>query len=281
MTNTYGSIALQTWLPRFFADYQASKTPVPKPLAKPRLDTWLPGFFADYQACRTHLHAHANKPEPKSFQIDAVKLNNWLAGLTHPMEDMRRGALQFDPWQVAGLGRDEVRNSAVLAWLFNPKGSHGLGDTPMRGLLEDLRRFDCRFPSRCGRFCRVRVESNPDGDRGNRVDIEIDDADFYVLIEVKLGAPEGEDQLQRYGNISQQLAGARPWALIFLTPRGLKSNTAGHHVGRVLPLSWRQLAFSVSQSIKASSANTLTKRGPARHMAEQAVQRFLKQMRTF
>ncbi len=277
MTNAHGSIALQTWLPRFFSDYQACKTPTPRP----KLEIWLPGFFADYQAYRTPLVPDVKKPALKSFQIDAVKLNNWLAGLAQPMEHMRRGAFQFDPWQVAGLGRDEVRNSAVLAWLLNPKGSHGLGDTPMRGLLEDLQRFDGRFPSRCSCFCRVRVESNPDGDCGNRVDIEIDDADFYVLIEAKLDAREGEDQIQRYGNISQQLACARPWALVFLTPRGLKSNTAGHHGEHVLPLSWRQLAFSVAQSIKISSADTLMKRGPARHMAEQAVQRFLKQMRTF
>ena len=254
MTSTLGSVELQTWLQR---------------------------FFADYQACRTPPLVHTSKPEPKSLQVDTTKLADWFADMAQPMVDARRGAFQFDPWQVAGLGRDEVRNSAVLAWLLNPKGSHGLGDAAMLGLLADLRRFDGRFPSSCSRHCRVRVESNPDGDRGNRVDIEIDDVHFYALIEVKLGAPEGENQLRRYGDMSHQLAGARPWALVFLTPGGVKSNTAGDHADRVLPMSWTQLAFSLRQSVKASSAGTLNTRGPTRHMAEQSIQRFLKQMRTF
>lgn len=248
---------------------------------KPPLEDWLPGFFTAYRSCRTPPVTQPNKPEPAPLQIDAAKLAHWLADMAQPMADARRGAFQFDPWQVAGLGRDEVRNSAVLAWLLNPSGSHGLGDAAMLGLLDDLRRFDSRFPTSCSRFCRVRVESNPDGDRGNRVDIEIDDAHFYALIEVKLGAPEGEDQLKRYGDMSHQLAGVRPWALVFLTPGGVKSNTAGHHADRVLPLSWRQLAFSLTQSVNTTCAGYASSRGPARHMAEQAVQRFLKQMRNF
>lgn len=253
MANTQGSIELQAWLPRFFADYQACKTPL-----------------------RTH------KPEHKSFQMDVSKLGNWFAAVAQPMVDARRGAFQFDPWNVAGLGRDEVRNSAVLAWLLNPKGSHGLGDAALLGLLEKLRNFDSRFPSGCSRFCRVRAESNPDGDNGNRVDIEIDDAHFYVLIEVKIGAPEGEDQLRRYGDMSRELAGERPWALVFLTPKGVNSNTAGPHADCVLPISWRQLAFSVAQSVKASSAGALNHAGGSgRKLAERAVGRFLRKMRSF
>lgn len=245
------------------------------------LQTWLPRFFTDYQACRPPPIAHIDEPVPKSFQIDVAKLTQWLADLQQPMIDARKGAFHFDPWEVAGLRRDEVRNSAVLAWLLNPKGSHGMGDVAMRGLLGDLNNFDSSFPAACSRFCRVRIESNPDGDSGNRVDIEVDDANFFVLIEVKIGAPEGVDQLKRYGDIAKQLAGTRPWALVFLTPQGMKSNTAGVHVNRVLPMSWRQLSHSVAQSVKGSTSGALNTSGPARHMAEQAVQRFLKQMRTF
>lgn len=279
MTSTHGSVELQTWLPRFFADYQnCRKQPM---VTKPKLETWLPSFFESYRVCRTPPTEQADRSEFNPIQIDAAKLSEWLNGMAQPLADARRGAFHFDPWQVAGLGKDEVRNSAVLAWLLNPRGSHGLGDVAMLGLLDDLRRFDNRFPTSCSRFCRVRVESNPDGDRGNRVDIEIDDVHFYALIEVKLGAPEGEDQLKRYGDMSHQLAGMRPWALVFLTPRGAKSNTAGHHAGRVLSISWQQLALSVSQSLKAATANTLNSHGPARHMAKQAVQRFLKHIRNF
>ena len=279
MASTQGSIELQSWLPRFFADYQARRR---QPMApKPQLEEWLPGFFTAYRCCRTPPVAQPDKPEPAPLQIDAAKLVHWFADMAQPIADARRGAFQFDPWEVAGLRRDEVRNSAVLAWLLNPRGSHGLDDAAMRGLLEDLKRFNSDFPESCSRFCRVRVESNPDGDRGNRVDIEIDDANFYVIIEVKIDATEGKMQMERYGDIAMQLAGRRPWALVFLTPYGGESCEAGKHKDRVLPMSWHQLAFSVAQSVKTSCPDPLSTRGPARHMAEQAIQRFLKQMRNF
>ncbi len=279
MQNAHGLIALQAWLPRFFADYQDCRKPPMITKPKPKLETWLPSFFESYRVCRTPPAEQPDRPEFKLIQIDAAKLSEWLNSMAQPMADARRGAFQFDPWEVAGLRRDEVRNSAVLAWLLNPRGSHGLGDAAMLGLLKDLKHFDSDFPEKCSRFCRVRVESNPDGDRGNRVDIEIDDTCFYVVIEVKIGAQEREGKLESYCNISKQVAGERPWALVFLTPRGMDSEPAGQHADRVLPLSWQQLAFSVTQSVKTSCPDPLSTRGPARHMAEQAVQRFLKQMR--
>lgn len=255
MANTHESLELQTWLPRFFQEFQ------------------------DYQVCRSPLPAH--EPEPEPLKVDVSQLSNWFDAMARLMVQTRRAAFEFDPWEIAGLGKDEVRNSAVLAWLLNPKGSHGLGDAGLLGLLEELRNFDSRFPSSCSPFCRVRLESNPDGDNSNRIDIEIDDADFYVLIEVKIGACEGKDQLKRYGDISKQLAGNRPWTLVFLTPRGLKSTTAGSHVDSVLPISWRQLAFSIGQSIKASSVGKSHTSGITRKLAEQAVQQFLKKMKKF
>src|SRR4051794_35670092 len=41
---------------------------------------------------------------------------------------------------VLRLGRDEVRNCRVLAWLFDPLGAHGLGDRFLRAFLETLNR---------------------------------------------------------------------------------------------------------------------------------------------
>ncbi len=277
MTKTYQSIELQAWLPSFLADYQNCKKSLQT--KKSELQTWLPQFFADYHACRTPLLE--KPPELKSFKVDASELNSWFAAIAQPMVDARKGAFQFDPWEVAGLGKDEVRNSAVLGWLLNPKGSHGLGDTALIGLLGELRGFDSSFPVGCSPLCRVRVESNPDGNRASRIDIEIDDANFYVLIEVKIGACEGKEQLQRYGDISKKLAGSRPWALVFLTPGGSRSNTAGTHIDHVFPISWRRLAISMKKSIVFLSAAASPLAGPRQVSAEQAVQRFLKKMRNF
>ncbi len=48
--------------------------------------------------------------------------------------------------------------------------------------------------------------------------------------------------MERYGGIAEKQAGRRPWAMVFLSPRGGKSTTAGRHEARIVPLSWAALA---------------------------------------
>lgn len=44
-------------------------------------------------------------------------------------------------------------------------------------------------------YCRVRVETNPTGDNTNRVDVEINADNFFLLIEVKIDAYEQPEQI--------------------------------------------------------------------------------------
>jgi hypothetical protein len=217
----------------------------------------------------------------KPSQIDCESLANWFEGMKQPLDDARHGAFHCDPWAVAGLGRDEVRNSAVLAWLLNPRGSHGLGVSALHGLLQELEHFDCKFPTTTGRYCNVRVEVNPDGELGNRVDIELDAENFYLIIEAKINAPEGDKQLSKYGDLALQRARNRPWALVFLTPDGRQSESADKHIAKVLPLSWDKISYAVEQSVKSSFRADSRTKGASRQMAEKAVQRFLKRVRCF
>lgn len=271
MENNQGT-TLASRLDVFFQEYKASQMKQPPDA----LAAWLPGFLEAYRAHRPAPVKRAEKPSQPC--IDATKLETWLLQMRQPIMDARRGAFNFDPWEVAGLKRNEVRNSAVLAWLLNPRGSHGLGDMALRGLLTEVRKFEPSFPEQSGKSCRVRVESNPDGESNNRIDIEIDDSQFYLIIEVKIDAPEGTQQMERYGKIAEVVAGQRPWALVFLTPKGRASQTAGSY--RVFQMTWWQLAVQIAHVIK-SNTTTPARKGPDRHMAERAVLRFLKQMQTF
>jgi len=105
------------------------------------------------------------------------------------------------------------------------------------------------FPFEPDASCIVRTEANPDGDFSNRVDIEIDSKSFYLIIEVKINAPERDNQIEDYGKIAELQAGQRPWAILFLTPKGKPPKTAGHYnQGKILPISWRELAAAIQQN---------------------------------
>ena len=124
-------------------------------------------------------------------QVDQIKteasppdyrlLSNWLSSMRLPLDDVQSSAWNFDPWEVAGLGRDEVRNTSVLAWLLNPRGSHGMGSAVLQHLLSHINKQKSHFPHSAGNFCNVRTEISPNGDLSDRLDIEIDASNFYMM----------------------------------------------------------------------------------------------------
>lgn len=248
------------------------------------LSAWLPEFFTRYASCRSRLPA----PAPKPSAISANDLAAFFANLANPLATARQGAFHFDPWEVVGLGRDEVRNVGVLAWLLNPQGSHGMGCAAMKWLLTAVNRnfvaiFGANFATEPGQFCRVRTEINPNGEISDRVDIEIDAERFYLIIEAKIDAPEQAGQLERYCRLAEARAGQRQWLVIFLTPEGRKPNSAGQYEnsGKVLPLSWRRLAAVLEQSIAKPRTSSVTGVTSPRLAAEFSAQRFLKKVRSF
>lgn len=265
---------LSEGLSTFFADYDKRR------VVKTKLSAWLPEFFADYDKCRYR------KPTPVTTRppVDVTGLAIFIAELAQTIEASRRGAFHFDPWLVAGLGRDEVRNSSVLAWMLDPKGSHGQGLYPMLALLNAVSiHFNGSFPSHPGRYCRVRTEINPNGETADRVDIEIDAESFYIIIEVKIDAPEQAEQLERYCIQAAKRPGNRPWAVIFLTPQGRIPSTAGNYgnSGCIIPLSWRKLAQMLETNISENRHEANQAKSVLRMVAEHALLSFLKRIRLF
>lgn len=217
-------------------------------LAKPTLSKGLPLFFENLALALEEDKANT-KPiaEHKSFSIEPHKLDDFFRSLEQPLQIAKQSGWLCDPWQVAGLKRDEVRNSRVLSWLLNPRGSHGLGDRLLVALLKEIKLP--LFPTTVSNNCRVKEEQCPDGNQGNRVDIEIDDANFYLIIEVKIDAYEQEEQLQRYAKLAQRRANHRPWGIVYITPSGKQSTTAGEYINEVTSISWRQLASILSDAL--------------------------------
>lgn len=248
------------------------------------LSEQLSEFFEKFTTCRSQVDA----PAVQRQAMDLGAFAEFMSSLEQPLIAARLGAFQFDPWEVAGLGYDEVRNTSVLAWLLNPQGSHGLGITAMNGLLAMVNRtcrsnFDSDLSIAQRQLCRVRTEINPSGEISDRVDIEVDAENFYLIIEAKIRAPEQPGQMERYCRQAKVRAGSRPWAVIYLTPQGRPPESAGEYsnTGHVVQLSWKKLAISLEKELPESQRISGQSISISHLFAMQAVRCFLKKIRSF
>lgn len=235
----------QLFLNRMRASRDAPHEVVEWPLDAGRLSR----FFDALRDSLTPEIIASLEPEAR-MELDATALGCWFAKLRNPMAHLRKNGGFSNPWEVARLGRDEVRNTAVLAWLIDPLANHGLGDILLRALLERIHRAQPGFPVVPVGRINVTTEVCPEEDQSDRVDIEIRCESFYVLIEVKIDAPEGREQLARYGRSARNLALSRPWALVFLTRRGGNARSAGNYAPHVLPLTWRELSYTLQRALE-------------------------------
>nr|WP_230975606.1 PD-(D/E)XK nuclease family protein [Acetobacter garciniae] len=126
--------------------------------------------------------------------------------------------LAINIWDVAGLGYNEGRNSAVLAWLLDPRGTHGWGSRVLRDLLHLAHMRHADWPNLEDSLNNISVTSEcwPMGSVTDRVDIAIDGDDFVLFIEIKIRAQEGEEQLVRYvkaAEAKRQVTNKR-WGLV-------------------------------------------------------------------
>lgn len=146
----------------------------------------------------------------------------------------------IDPWAIAGIGRKEVQNAAVLARLWTQAIG---GDIAVDFLDAYLRRIEERsgvaLPSRAQLDAgyHVDVENCPLGAASERVDITVECAGFMIGIEVKIDSGLGPAQLERYTHAiatRARLAGKVP-VVLFLAPYPVDAPA-------VVPTTWSDVA---------------------------------------
>ncbi|MBT9556496.1 MAG: PD-(D/E)XK nuclease family protein [Myxococcales bacterium] len=215
------------------------------------------------QTVTAMLHAPSDEPlRPESSlpqrRFDTNAFRVFVAAFPSALAIRRRSGIDFNVWEVAGLEANELRIARVLGRLLDPRGPHGLEASLLRAILELLERRvaalsaerDGRFPSakdvdEAG-FFQVRVEFCPLGSLDDRVDIEIEASTFLLFIEVKVYAPEGQLQLDRYETAARIKARGRPWGVLFLTRPGLVLRTHQTHP-TVADASWKDVAAALSR----------------------------------
>ncbi len=126
-----------------------------------------------------------------------------------------------NPWTVAGLGRSELTNAAVLAWLLNPQQTHGQGSRFLQELLSVTKqKYESLPVSLCPKRYHVRKEAYLLDDTETRVDILVDGLpELVILIEIKIDALEGKDQIPRNLILAESKAAGKPNFVLYLSPR--------------------------------------------------------------
>jgi hypothetical protein len=130
---------------------------------------------------------------------------------------------EVDVFDVLGLDGSEEFHSNFLAWLLDPKGSHGLGDHFLQGFLAvSGAPRAIRAGDRPSTTIRREKHVALDGGRG-RLDIRIlnESARFVCAIENKIRAPESGNQLAWYRKVLGRDHPDHQVHRVFLTPRGV------------------------------------------------------------
>jgi len=147
--------------------------------------------------------------------------------------------LSFSLFEPMGREESEVHYTKTLAW-FMENTKHGFGN----GV------FNCLFPLfhdadiNLVKNYKVEAEKCESEERKNRFDIKIQGnfqsgEEFSIVIEAKINADEGEEQLKRY---EEQCSLSTK--LVFLTPDGREPKTTKNK-NRWKFISWQQIAINL------------------------------------
>lgn len=155
----------------------------------------------------------------------------------------QREALDFNLFELFRLQRQEWVHSAFLKDLLDPTGSHAQSDLFLRGFLEHCQSRYPQFPNLLEVWATEasapRVYAEVPTGLGRPDLLILLERKFALVIENKIDAPEGPDQIERYrdwlGN--QPEAETGEIALLYLTPCPLTFETS--LPDKCFPLSYR------------------------------------------
>jgi len=188
--------------------------------------------------------------------INADNMQSFFQKLSPLYQNSINSGALINVWDISGLKRDEVRNTAVLAWWLDCQGSHGLGSQLLTRIMKDFT-TDFDILSIENELYRTRPESLPLGELDNRIDIEISSNFALIFWEIKIDAKEGEEQLNRYHDLLNIKANEKQdKCLIYLTPDSGKKK---HETSSTYGITWSQLAKSLSNELNEVSNNNLSK----------------------
>jgi hypothetical protein len=233
-------------LARFFQSYNAGYRSQSRQMQNQRLNC----FFNDFKQLNEPVIA------VPSIVIEPIAVNGnrvtSFFGLFHrTLSKLRATGDLTDVWAIARIGRREIRNAAVLAWLLDPLGTHGFSERFFRNLVQALAKARVSgfpIPSDFEPTYRVRTEIYPI-DGVNRVDIWVEGKDFVLVIEVKIDALEGYRQIERCKHAAKTRAGDRQYGILYISPTIHANST--NRSDRICFATWKDVAGALESSVNA------------------------------
>lgn len=137
-------------------------------------------------------------------------------------EERNRKGENYNLFSILNIERYELKHSALIANLLDPKGSHGCGDAFLRAFFEIALKeraypFEgCTLPDSDTEYYTGPIA----GDTGGRIDILVKSSRYGLIIENKIYAGDQDKQLTRYDNYGKETFGADGYHLVYLTLYG-------------------------------------------------------------
>ena len=139
-------------------------------------------------------------------------------------EERNRKGENYNLFSILSIERYELKHSALIANLLDPKGSHGCGDAFLRAFFEIALKEraypfeDCTLPDSDTEYYTGPIA----GDTGGRIDILVESksSHYGLIIENKIYAGDQDKQLTRYDNYGKETFGADGYLLVYLTLYG-------------------------------------------------------------
>ena len=169
---------------QFFTGWQAAQP------FESENDAHVARMGAFFDAWKRSVPAGASSNPAEAFHCQ--QFAEFSAAFSPACQDYRRTGVRANAWRAAGVGKDEMRNSAVLRWLLDGFEDHGQGAAILVAILRQLKRTDLAELASVHPYW-TRVEACPFGEQESRIDIEIESPRFLIFIEFKVRATE-------YGN---------------------------------------------------------------------------------
>ena len=137
-------------------------------------------------------------------------------------EERNRKGENYNLFSILSIERYELKHSALIANLLDPKGSHGCGDAFLRAFFEiALKGTAYPFESSTPPNSYTEHYIGPiAGDTGGRIDILVESSHYGLIIENKIYAGDQDKQLIRYDNYGKETFGADGYLLAYLTLYG-------------------------------------------------------------
>lgn len=137
-------------------------------------------------------------------------------------EERNRKGENYNLFSILSIERYELKHSALIANLLDPKGSHGCGDAFLRAFF-DITLKGITYPFEGCTLLRSDTEyyTGPiAGETGGRIDILVHSSRYGLIIENKIYAEDQDKQLTRYDNYGKKAFGADKYLLTYLTLYG-------------------------------------------------------------